>query len=109
MLELAVALVVRRWRLGRGAASAAVAAACFVAGLGTVYSLEVFEALDHLTSNILLPVGGFALAVFAGWVLPRAVLVEELKLGPRGAALLGVLLRWVTPALIAASAAGTLY
>jgi len=46
--------------------------------------------------------------VFAGWVLPRTLLAEELGLGARGAALLGALLRWVTPALIAASALGAL-
>ncbi|HZM35880.1 MAG TPA: sodium-dependent transporter, partial [Burkholderiales bacterium] len=62
------------------------------------------DAIDYLTSNVLLPMGGFAIAVFAGWVLPRAAVAEELSLGPRGAALLAVLLRWVTPSLIAATA-----
>ena len=52
----------------------------------------------------MLPVGGLALAIFAGWVLPGSLLAEELALGPKGAALLRALLRWVTPALIAAAA-----
>ena len=109
MLELAVALVVRRYGLSRLRASAAVFTACFAAGLATVFSFNLwshwqptpFEALDYLTSNLLLPAGGFALALFAGWALPRAVLAEELRLGPRSAAVLHAMLRWLTPALIA--------
>jgi NSS family neurotransmitter:Na+ symporter len=65
---------------------------------------SVFELIDHLTSNLMLPVGGFALALFAGWVLPGPSLADELGLGARGAALLRFTLRWVTPALIAAAA-----
>jgi NSS family neurotransmitter:Na+ symporter len=112
MLELAVAYAVRRLRWPRPRAAAAAAAFCFAGGLATVLSFNrlahwrptPFDAIDHLTSNILLPMGGLAIAMFAGWVLPRAAIAEELSLGPRGAALLAVLLRWVTPSLIAATA-----
>ena len=114
MLELAVAPAVRRLGWPRARAAAALAAACFLVGLATVFSFNrwahwqptPFEAIDHLTSNIMLPAGGMALSLFAGWVLPRALLVEELGLGPRGGAVLHFALRWVTPALIAAVALG---
>ena len=104
LLELAVAPMMRWWRWSRAAASGAVAGACFVAGLGTVFSSAFFEALDHLTSNVLLPIGGIAIALFAGWALPKAVMAQELELGPRGAAALYWMLRWLTPALIGAAA-----
>ncbi|MGH8732522.1 MAG: sodium-dependent transporter, partial [Burkholderiales bacterium] len=112
MLELAVAAITRSFGWPRARASIGVAAACFVAGLATVFSFNLwshwkpnaFEALDHLTSNVLLPLGGLAIALFAGWALPKSVLGEELRLGARGAALLHWLLRWLTPALIAATA-----
>jgi NSS family neurotransmitter:Na+ symporter len=112
MLELAVAYAARRFAWPRPRTSAIVAALCFAAGLATVLSFNrlahwkptPFEAIDHLTSNVLLPVGGLAIAIFAGWVLPRAAIAGELSLGPRGAALLAALLRWVTPSLIAAAA-----
>jgi len=29
---------------------------------------------DQLTSNLLLPIGGLAIALFAGWALPRRML-----------------------------------
>jgi neurotransmitter:Na+ symporter, NSS family len=112
MLELAVALAVRRFGWRRAPAAAAAAGACFVAGLATVLSFNLwshwrptpFAFLDHLTSNVMLPIGGLALAIFAGWVLPRAVLADELRAAPRGAGLLRWLLRWPTPALIVLTA-----
>jgi hypothetical protein len=52
----------------------------------------------------MLPAGGLALALFAGWALPKALLAEELRMTRRGAALLHGLLRWPTPALIALTA-----
>jgi NSS family neurotransmitter:Na+ symporter len=112
MLELAVAPVTRTFGCSRARASLGVAAACFAAGLATVFSFNLwshwkptaFETLDHLTSNVLLPISGFAMALFAGWALPKAVLAEELRMTRRGAALLRGLLRWLTPALIATTA-----
>jgi NSS family neurotransmitter:Na+ symporter len=111
MLELAVAFVARRLGSGRIPTVAAVSAFCFAVGLATVLSFNrlahwtptPFDLIDYLTSNLMLPIGGFALALFAGWVLPAALLAEELHLGARGAALLRFTLRWVTPALIAAA------
>ena len=112
MLELAVAFVARRFAWTRSRAAGVVAAACLVAGLATVFSFNrlahwrptPFDFVDHLTSNVMLPLGGLALALFAGWVLPAPLLAGELKLGRPGSVLLSLLLRWVTPALIAAAA-----
>jgi NSS family neurotransmitter:Na+ symporter len=119
MLELSVALLLHRLGWSRARSSAVVAGACFVTGLATVLSFNlwadwhplaawsdfaqatVFDLLDHLTSNILLPAGGFAVALFAGWAAPARLLVEELALSPTGAVLLRALLRYVVPAAIA--------
>ena len=35
----------------------------------TLFSKNPFELIDYLASNILLPLGGIAVAIFAGWVL----------------------------------------
>ena len=94
---------------------------CFLIGLGTVLSFNlwagwyplatfpnfahatVFDLLDYLTSNVLLPVGGFAIALFAGWVMPLRALIAELGLSPVGAALLRAMLRYVVPLGVAAA------
>ena len=122
MLEAVVALLVRRLGWSRHHAVAVAAGAAFVAGLATVLSFNhwadvhplasvdryaeatLYDLLDDLTSQILLPLGGLALAVLTGWVLPRRVLEAELDV--RGAALTGLrlLLRIVAPVLVAAAA-----
>jgi NSS family neurotransmitter:Na+ symporter len=118
LLEMPVAALLRRgWR--RATATVATAAACWVCGLATVLSFNawagwyplsavpafanatIFQLLDHLTSNIMLPFGGFALAFFAGWILPERVLAEEMGLSPRMAQSLEILLRFVVPSCIA--------
>jgi neurotransmitter:Na+ symporter, NSS family len=127
LLELAVALLVRRYGWSRAAATAALAPASFAGGLATVFSFNlwsdwyplaalpgfaqatVFDLIDHLTSNLMLPLGGFLLSVFAGWVLPVSLLAEELGLGPAWAGRLRFTLRYVAPAGIAAAALGPLF
>lgn len=122
MLEAVVAVLTRRVGWSRPRAAALAASACFVAGLATVWSFNhwanvhplgaidryaestIYDLLDDATSQLLLPLGGLALAVFTGWVLPRRVLAAELDL--HGLVLAGLLavLRFVAPALIVAAA-----
>jgi len=115
ILELAVALLIRRRNWRRPWASIAAAIACAVMGLATVLSFNlwsgwfplgavplfakatVFDLLDHLTSNLLLPLTGLALAVFAGWFLPIKLLTDELRIGCRTAQILQALLRYAAP------------
>jgi len=122
MLELVVALLMRRFGLSRVPATAVAAGACFLVGIGTALSFNVwahwhplhslpglenatvFDLLDDLTSNILLPIGGLAIALFTGWAIPDRMLAEELGLGPRTGRVLRALLRYVAPAAIAATA-----
>jgi NSS family neurotransmitter:Na+ symporter len=122
MLEAVVAVLARRlgWTRRRGAAVAA--GGCFVVGLATVLSFNrwsdlhplgavdrfadatVYDLLDDLTSQVLLPLGGIALAVFVAWAMPARLLSRELHL--RGLALTGLrtTLRFVAPGLVIAAA-----
>ena len=127
MLELVVAMLMRRFGLPRVSATAAAAGACFLLGIPTVLSFNVwahwhplgrltgletatvFDLLDYLTSNILLPVGGLALALFAGWAIPDHMLIDELGLRPRGARVLRAILRYVAPVAIAATAVSAVF
>jgi NSS family neurotransmitter:Na+ symporter len=118
MLEMPVAVLIRRgW--SRSRATAASATACWLCGLATVLSFNhwatwyplaaipifakatVFDLLDHLTSNMMLPLGGFILALFAGWTLPAALVAKEIGVGLRMAQLLQFLLRYIVPMCIA--------
>jgi len=121
MLELVVAPLARKgWP--RGTATVLSSLTVWALGLVTVLSFNVwsdwhplaavpglgqanwFEAIDHLTSNVMLPLGGFGLALFAGWITPDRLLCEELGLGRVALAVLRVLLRYVVPPAILAVA-----
>lgn len=63
---------------------------CWLLGLGSVFSFNIgadytlfgknfFALLDYVTSNILLPLGGLGIAIFAGWVMKRSTVQKELS------------------------------
>jgi NSS family neurotransmitter:Na+ symporter len=124
MLEMPVALAMRHLRWTRRRATLVMATACFVVGLASVFSFNLwrgfyplallpgfrqatlYDVLDHLTSNLLLPVGGFALAILAGWVLPPTLLARELRLSENNLATLRMVLRYIVPAGILAATLG---
>lgn len=126
MLELVVAMLVRRCQWQRRTASVWAAAVCFLAGVPTVLSFNrwadwyplaqvpgfgqatFFDLLDYLTSNVLLPIEGFAIALFVGWALPARFLRDQLHLSERAARMLLVLLRYIAPIAIAAASLGVL-
>ena len=74
-----------------------------LADLGLESSATAFDLIDQLTSNLLLPLGGLAIATFAGWAVPVRALADELRLAPRATLAMRVLLRYVAPAGIAAA------
>lgn len=50
-------------------------------GLLGVHDMTFFSLFDYLTANIMLPLGGLLIALFAGWALQREASVDELRLG----------------------------
>jgi len=50
---------------------------------------------------VLLPIGGFGIAVFVGWAVPRHIVAGELGLAGSALTVLYVLLRYVVPVGIA--------
>ena len=59
-------------------------------GIGTVLSFNIwadvhivgnltyFAFVDYVSQNIMLPLGGMFIALFAGWALPKTVIGEQL-------------------------------
>ena len=77
-------------------------------GLGTIFSFNVwegaklfgktfFDLLDFLTANIMLPLGGLFIAIFAGWVMTRRDSQEELAMATVLYGAWRFLVRYVTP------------
>ncbi|NIQ02073.1 MAG: sodium-dependent transporter [Nitrospinaceae bacterium] len=94
MVEACVAWLEERWRMSRLKASLWVGLAGWTLGLGTVFSFNLgktvtfygktfFESLDFLTANLLLPLGGMALAIFACWLMAPHPVRNELGMEHR--------------------------
>ena len=47
----------------------------------TICGMTLFDSLDFLTANILLPLGGLFISIFAGWVMGRSMLHDEITNG----------------------------
>ncbi|MCH5319683.1 MAG: sodium-dependent transporter [Paramuribaculum sp.] len=45
----------------------------------TIFGKNIFDALDSLTTNILLPLGALLLCIYLGWFAPKALLKHELS------------------------------
>jgi NSS family neurotransmitter:Na+ symporter len=43
-----------------------------------VFDKTFFDLFDYVSSNILLPAGGFILAVFVGWVMNKNIVANQL-------------------------------
>ncbi|UCE89382.1 MAG: sodium-dependent transporter [Pseudomonadota bacterium] len=98
LIEPAVAYLVENRGVRRSNAAVIVAGACWALGLLTVLSFNVwsdvhplgmfetfkdktpFDLLDYLTSNIMLPLGGFMIAIFSVWIMSRDASRDELDL-----------------------------
>ncbi len=115
LIEPAVAWLVENRGMTRVKASTLVGIVTWFLGIGCVLSfnlwsgfkpvggLTFFDAVDFLTSNIMLPLGGLLIAVFAGWLMSERSSREELALKNETAyRLWQVLVRYVTPVAVIA-------
>ena len=89
LMEPAVAWIVERFHRTRAQATVMIGLLIWLLGLGSVLSFNVlsdtqflagtiFDNVDYLTSNILLPLGGLLIVIFAGWVMCRNSTSDEL-------------------------------
>ncbi|MCH8117729.1 MAG: sodium-dependent transporter, partial [Proteobacteria bacterium] len=63
----------------------------------TIYRGTIFDNIEYVTSNIMLPLGGVLIAVFAGWIMCRNSTAEELGGSGSIYKLWRVLVRYVAP------------
>lgn len=92
LLEPTVAWLIERLKTTRTKASILAGSFIWLLGLGSAFSfnlwqnkrlfgLTFFELLDYLTANIMLPLGGLMIAVFAAWFYRRDFILSELNMG----------------------------
>jgi len=112
LIEPAVTWLVENHNMRRLTACVWSGIVTWILGVGTVLSFNLwsedklfgktfFDLLDYLTANIMLPLGGLFIAVFAAWVMREADVREELAMVNRvGYRLWRFLVRYVTPVCV---------
>lgn len=89
LLEPSVAWLIRARNLSRGKAAMIAASACWLLSIGTILSFSdphlltlfgwsVFQIIDFVTSSVMLPIGGFFLAIFCGWFASKSLIETEM-------------------------------
>ncbi|MFL5301692.1 MAG: sodium-dependent transporter [Anaeromyxobacteraceae bacterium] len=116
LIEVPVAFLVQKGRMSRRTAASLAGGVMFALGIPSTLSQSpvlsgvkpfgktFFDLFDFASSNVLLPVGGLAIAVIGGWLVSREAFAEEMDRGYarppwHGPALLA-LVRFVAPVLI---------
>ena len=98
LLEVAVSWLDERTGVTRWGAALGVGFAVFVIGAGYVYSREYIGFVDFVASSLLMPLAGFLMAIFAGWVIEKKMMQAEM--GMPFFRVWSVLIRWVIPIAI---------
>ncbi len=116
LAEVSVAFMQRRVGLSRKAACFAVllplAILSPVCSLSvgpwsgfTICGMTIFDFLDNLTTNLMLPLGGILLCVYLGWIAPKSFLYGQLTnngtLKSRFNGAIHFIVKWIAPVLIA--------
>ncbi|WP_018874354.1 sodium-dependent transporter [Thioalkalivibrio sp. ALJ1] len=91
IIEPAVAFLVENMGLSRVMATSWIAIGAWLLGIAALLSLNVWsgytlfdmgvlDLMDYVTANILLPLGGFLIAIFVGWRMTERSVQSELRM-----------------------------
>ncbi|MFT6465405.1 sodium-dependent transporter [Halopseudomonas sp.] len=115
LVEPVAAWLVERFGFSRPKAVALMVALCWLLGLVTVFSFNLwsegtithqlfdrspFDVLEFIT-NILMPLGGLLIALFAGWVLSRDAVIREMGTNAGWFSIWQFLVRFIAPTAVA--------
>ena len=112
LVEPAVAWVVEKMNTSRVVAAVAVGGLAWLVGLGSAFSTNIwadvtivggmtfFDTMDYVANNIMLPLGGVLIALFAGWILDKKIVEEQMSGETTFYPLWRFLIRFVAPAAV---------
>lgn len=113
LIEPAIAWLVETGKFARISATIVIGIATWLLGFVTVFSfnewsefklfsMTMFELIDYVTSNIMLPLGGIFMAIFVAWLMKSEHVTRELKVSAQhfGYQILNFLLRYIIPVAV---------
>lgn len=114
LVEPAISWITENTAITRRKAALLVAVGDWLLGIAVVLSFNewqdvklvmgfnIFDTLDKLTTNILLPLGGLMMAIFAGWVMQTHHVQEELGIRSASYRFWRFTIRFISPFAIIA-------
>jgi len=115
LAEVSIAFMERHFRLSRKKAVFSVITPLFILSsicslsVGpwssfTICGMTIFDFLDTVATNIMLPIGGILLCIYMGWIAPRKFFRDELtNYGTLTSHVFGIIafiVKWIAPILI---------
>jgi len=94
LVEPAIAWLIERLKTTRAKAALVVGGLAWLMGLGSAFSFNIwedlhfvrgmtfFDLMDYVSNNILLPLGGVLIALFAGWGIDQQITRDQLAVSP---------------------------
>ncbi|KUJ72114.1 sodium-dependent transporter [Thiomicrospira sp. WB1] len=113
MIEPGLSWLEQNWGISRMKGAWLLGSGVWLLGLGSALAFNlwqdvtvlgdrtIFESMDFLTSNLMLPLGGLFTALFVGWVWSRQQRDEQIGMPPSWSGIYTVVIRWVAPILVA--------
>lgn len=112
LLEPTVAFLVERFKMKRLTAAISLGVVVWALGIAclgsfnfmsdvTLFGKNTFDFLDYITANIMLPLGGILIALFAGWVVKDKFAQEELELHGTLFKLWNISMKYTAPIAVA--------
>ena len=89
LTEPAISYLVEKYNASRSRVAVSLGVFCWLLGIGTVLSfnhwadltlfgMTFFDGVDYVSQNIMLPLGGMLIALFAAWRIPDSLIAEQL-------------------------------
>jgi len=91
LIEPMIIWMIEKYNLTRIQAAIISSGLAWLLGIGTIISfnvgseikifdMNIFQTLDYLTSNILLPLGGIMITIYVGWFISKESIDKELNI-----------------------------
>ncbi len=121
LLEPGITWLVEQYHISRRRACLWIGLIGWTMGLGAlasfnigsnwlIFGMNFFDLLDFVTANLLLPLGGFLIAIFVGWRVSLAISRDELRLtNVTGFVIWHFLLRYIAPVAVLVIFVANLY
>ncbi|MGJ8647968.1 MAG: sodium-dependent transporter [Marinomonas colpomeniae] len=112
LLEPTVAFLIEKFEMKRITASITLGVVVWGLGIAclgsfsflsdvTLFGKNTFDFLDYITANIMLPLGGILIALFAGWVVKDKFAQDELQLSDSIYTLWNISMKFTAPIAVA--------